>query len=46
MALQIDWTLFRGTFVLIFVAELPDKKAFATLLLATRKNPLAIFVQT
>src|SRR6266481_7589916 len=44
MALQIDWKLFVSTFVLIFVAELPDKTAFATLLLATRKDPLAIFI--
>ena len=36
MALQIDRKLFVSTFVLIFVAELPDKTAFATLLLATR----------
>jgi putative Ca2+/H+ antiporter (TMEM165/GDT1 family) len=44
MALQIDWKLFVSTFVLIFVAELPDKTAFATLMLATRKQPLAIFI--
>jgi putative Ca2+/H+ antiporter (TMEM165/GDT1 family) len=29
-----DWKLFLSTFVLIFFAELPDKTAFATLLLA------------
>jgi putative Ca2+/H+ antiporter (TMEM165/GDT1 family) len=34
MALQIDWKLFLSTLPLIFVAELPDKTAFATLLLA------------
>jgi hypothetical protein len=34
MALQIDWKLFLSTLALIFVAELPDKTAFATLLLA------------
>jgi len=44
MALQIDWKLFLSTLALIFVAELPDKTAFATLLLATRKQPLAIFI--
>lgn len=44
MALQIDWKLFLSTLALIFVAELPDKTAFATLLLATRKHPLAIFI--
>ena len=40
----MDWTLFLSTFSLIFVAELPDKTAFATLLMATRGNPYAIFV--
>ena len=44
MTLQIDWKLFLSTLALIFVAELPDKTAFATLLLATRKHPLAIFI--
>ena len=44
MALQIDWKLFLSTLALIFVAELPDKTAFATLLLATRKHPLPIFI--
>ncbi|HEX4988914.1 MAG TPA: TMEM165/GDT1 family protein [Candidatus Binatia bacterium] len=44
MALQIDWKLFLSTLALIFVAELPDKTAFATLLLPTRKQPLAIFI--
>jgi Ca2+/H+ antiporter, TMEM165/GDT1 family len=39
-----DPKLFASTFALIFVAELPDKTAFATLLLATRKNPYAIFI--
>ncbi|MDR3606665.1 MAG: TMEM165/GDT1 family protein [Oligoflexia bacterium] len=36
--------LFISTFSLIFLAELPDKTAFATVLLATRKNPLAVFL--
>src|SRR5947199_10399442 len=44
MALQIDWKLFLSTLALIFVAELPDRTAFATLLLATRKHPLAVFI--
>lgn len=42
------WTfepaLFASVFVLIFLAELPDKTAFAALLLAVRRRPLAVFV--
>ncbi len=40
----MNWPLFFSTFSLIFVAELPDKTAFATLLMATRGRPFAIFV--
>src|SRR5665213_4220104 len=39
----MNWTLFFSTFSLIFVAELPDKTAFATLLMATRGKPYAVF---
>jgi putative Ca2+/H+ antiporter (TMEM165/GDT1 family) len=42
--MNFDPGLFASTFALIFVAELPDKTAFATLLMATRGRPLAIFV--
>lgn len=35
--------LFLSIFTLIFLAELPDKTAFATLLMATRGRPMAIF---
>lgn len=42
--LSINPTLFASTFALIFVAELPDKTAFATLIMATRSHPAAIFV--
>jgi putative Ca2+/H+ antiporter (TMEM165/GDT1 family) len=35
--------IFITVFALIFVAELPDKTAFATFLMATRGKPLAIF---
>lgn len=42
------WTfepaLFASTFALIFLAELPDKTAFATILLAVRRRPLPVFV--
>jgi Ca2+/H+ antiporter, TMEM165/GDT1 family len=37
-------SLFLSTFILIFIAELPDKTAFATLILAARGNPRAIFL--
>jgi len=40
----IDLNLFLSTFAFIFVAELPDKTAFTTLILATRKHPLAVFM--
>jgi putative Ca2+/H+ antiporter (TMEM165/GDT1 family) len=40
----MNWPLFFSTFSLIFIAELPDKTAFATLLMATRGKPLAIFL--
>ena len=39
-----DLHLFASTFALIFVAELPDKTAFATLVMATRSHPVAIFI--
>jgi Ca2+/H+ antiporter, TMEM165/GDT1 family len=39
-----DLTLFLSTFGLIFLAELPDKTAIATLILATRNHPWAVFI--
>jgi putative Ca2+/H+ antiporter (TMEM165/GDT1 family) len=40
----LDLNLFASTFLLIFLAELPDKTALATILMATRSNPLAVFL--
>ena len=40
----MNFNLFLSIFGLIFVSELPDKTAFATLFLATRHNPLAVFI--
>lgn len=39
----MDWPLFLSTFSLIFIAELPDKTALATLFIAARGRPLPIF---
>ena len=39
----MDWKLFGSTFALIFISELPDKTAFASLLLATRNRALPVF---
>jgi putative Ca2+/H+ antiporter (TMEM165/GDT1 family) len=36
--------LFASVFILIFLAELPDKTACATCLLAARRHPLAVFL--
>jgi Ca2+/H+ antiporter, TMEM165/GDT1 family len=42
------WTfepgLFWSVFVVIFLAELPDKTALATVLLASRRRPFAVFL--
>ena len=40
----MNWHLFVSIYLLIFVAELPDKTAFATLLLATKARPMPVFV--
>ncbi len=39
----MDWKLFLTVYGLIFIAELPDKTAFAALLMAARNNPFAVF---
>jgi Ca2+/H+ antiporter, TMEM165/GDT1 family len=38
------WGLFASVFAVVFVAELPDKTAFASLLLSTRGRPTAVFL--
>jgi len=47
-AARTIWTfepkLFASVFVMIFLAELPDKTAFAAVLLAVRRRPLAVFL--
>jgi putative Ca2+/H+ antiporter (TMEM165/GDT1 family) len=40
----MNWELCLSTFVIIFLAELPDKTAFATILLATKGRPFPIFL--
>ena len=40
----MDWHLFSSTFVLIFLAEIPDKTALAIIMMATRGKPFAIFL--
>jgi Ca2+/H+ antiporter, TMEM165/GDT1 family len=42
--IMINWSLFFSVFTLIFLAELPDKTAFATLMLATRSKPAPVFL--
>jgi putative Ca2+/H+ antiporter (TMEM165/GDT1 family) len=39
-----NWELFLSTYTVIFLAELPDKTIFATLIMATRKHPVGVFV--
>lgn len=40
----MELNLFISTFALIFVAELPDKTAFAAVFLATCHHPVAVFL--
>src|SRR4029077_2464202 len=42
----MDWKLAATVFSVIFIAELPDKTAFAVLLMAGQQNPLGVFVGT
>jgi putative Ca2+/H+ antiporter (TMEM165/GDT1 family) len=39
----LNLPLFGSTFLLIFLAELPDKTALATILMASRYKPLGVF---
>lgn len=40
---HLDLALLASVFAITFIAELPDKTAFAALILATKGNPWAIF---
>lgn len=40
----MNWSLFLTIFSVIFLAELPDKTAFATLLMSTRGRAKAVFL--
>src|ERR1700756_2399366 len=40
----MDWQLFVSIFSLIFIAEFPDKTALATMLMAARGKPFAVFL--
>jgi putative Ca2+/H+ antiporter (TMEM165/GDT1 family) len=42
--MTLDLNLFGTVFVVIFVAELPDKTALASLVLATRYRPMPVFL--
>jgi Ca2+/H+ antiporter, TMEM165/GDT1 family len=42
--MHMDPRLFGTVFVVIFVAEVPDKTALSTLVLATRYRPLPVFL--
>jgi len=39
----MNWPLFASIFTVIFLAEFPDKTSFATMMMASRGRPLAIF---
>lgn len=39
-----DMALFFSTFVVIFLAELPDKTALAVLMISSRRNPWGVFL--
>ncbi len=41
---SFDPELFASTFGLVFLSELPDKTALATMVMATRRHPAAVFV--
>jgi putative Ca2+/H+ antiporter (TMEM165/GDT1 family) len=42
--LGLDPALFASTFLVIFVAEIPDKTSVATVVLATGQRPWAVFI--
>ena len=40
----MNWSLFTTVYGLVFIAELPDKTSFASLLLSSRLGPRPVFV--
>ena len=40
---SLDPALFASTYALVFLSELPDKTALATMVMASRRPPLAVF---
>jgi putative Ca2+/H+ antiporter (TMEM165/GDT1 family) len=43
LLLTMNWPLFSSIFTVLFLAEFPDKTAFATMLMASKGKPLAVF---
>jgi len=44
LSTAVSWNLVASTFLLIALAELPDKTALATVMMASRQNPRGVFL--